>query len=90
MQGNLQGAMLQATPFLTLFGTVVLGLHAVWQARVALEQIDAGATPRRAQVLQGQGGNARFYAKNILPAGDVARQDHPGGDESCLEDGLFD
>ncbi len=91
MQGNLRGAMLQASPFLTLFGTVVLGLHAVWQGRVALEQIAVGGlSAEDAHFYKGKVSNARFYTKNILPRAVSLAKIIQSGDESCLEDGLFD
>ncbi len=90
MQGNLKGAMLQATPFLNLFGTVVLGLHSVWQARVAYELIDAGATGDDLKLYKGKLANARFYAKNILPRATSLAKAIQAGDESCLEEGLFE
>jgi hypothetical protein len=88
MQGNVKGAMLQSYPFLTLFGTVVLGLHALWQARVAMQALDAGAADT--MFYKGKVLNARFYAKNILPKATALAKCIQNGDESCLEPGLFD
>jgi alkylation response protein AidB-like acyl-CoA dehydrogenase len=91
MQGNVRGAMLQASPFLTLFGTVVLGLHAIWQARVALEQMDQPhLSAEDLHFYKGKVSNARFYAKNILPRAVSLAKIIQGGDESALEEGLFD
>ncbi len=87
---NIRGAMLQATPFLNLFGTVVLGLHAVWQARVAHLAIEAGAAGADLQFYKGKVANARFYAKNVLPRATALAKIIQSGDESCLEEGLFD
>ncbi len=91
MQGNLKGAMLQSYPFLTLFGTVVLGLHALWQARVALEAL-ATCSPSEAdqKFYRGKVLNARYYAKNVLPRATALAKTIQAGDESCLEAGLFD
>jgi alkylation response protein AidB-like acyl-CoA dehydrogenase len=89
-QGNLNGAMLQATPFLELFGMVVLGLHSVWQARVAQEAIRDGASGSDLAFYKGKLANARFYAKNVLPRATALAKSIQAGDESCLEDGLFD
>ena len=90
MQGNIKGAMLQATPFLNLFGTVVLGLHSVWQARVALEAIEAGAAGDDLKFYKGKLANARFYAKNVLPRATSLAKSIQAGDESCMEEGLFE
>ena len=90
-QGNTRGAMLQAYPFLTMFGTVVLGLHAVWQARVAHEILDAGDVPEADRMFyKGKVLNAKFYAKNILPRVTALSKAIQAGDESCLEEGLFE
>jgi alkylation response protein AidB-like acyl-CoA dehydrogenase len=93
MQGNVKGAMLQATPFLNLFGTVVLGLHALWQARVAHEAMDAGADGLAAadvHFYKGKIANSKFYARNMLPRATALAKIIQSGDESCLEDGLFE
>lgn len=89
-QGNLRGAMLQATPFLELFGLVVLGLHSLWQARVAHLAIQEGARPEDLRFYRGKLMNARFYIKNVLPKATALAKAIQAGDESCLEDGLFE
>jgi alkylation response protein AidB-like acyl-CoA dehydrogenase len=91
MQGNLKGAMLQSSPFLTLFGTVVLGLHSIWQARIALEALDAGSvSDADRKFYRGKVLNAKFYAKNIMPRATALAKAIQAGDDSCLEDGLFE
>jgi hypothetical protein len=90
MQGNVKGAMVQSYPYLTLFGTVVLGLHAVWQARVALAALDANPSDADAAFYRGKVLNARFYVKNILPRATALAKSIQAGDESCLTEGLFD
>ncbi len=90
MQGNLRGAMLQSYPFLTQFGTVVLGLHALWQARVAIERTPSASSDADRRFYRGKVLNARFYMKNLLPRATAIAKAIQAGDESCLEDGLFD
>jgi hypothetical protein len=91
MQGNLRGAMLQSSSFLTMFGTVVLGLHSLWQARVAQQIVDGGnAGSEDASFYKGKILNAKFYMKNILPKATALGKAIQNSDESCLEDGLFD
>jgi len=90
MQGNLKGAMLQSYPFLTLFGTVVLGLHALWQARIALEASEGATSDADKKFYRGKVLNARYYAKNVLPRATSIAKTIQAGDESCLEDGLFE
>ena len=89
-QGNLRGAMLQASPFLELFGTVVIGLHSLWQARIAHEAIQNGASGDDLKFYKGKLANARFYMKNILPGATALAKSIQAGDESCLEEGLFE
>ncbi len=90
MQGNLKGAMLQSYPFLTLFGTVVLGLHALWQARIALEASEGATSDPDKKFYRGKVLNARYYAKNVLPRATSIAKTIQAGDESCLEEGLFE
>jgi len=90
MSGNIKGAMLQSMPFLNLFGTVVLGLHAGWQARIAHEAIQAGVSGADAQYYRGKVLNFTFYAKNILPKATALAKGIQNSDGSCLEEGLFD
>ncbi len=90
MQGNLKGAMLQSYPFLTQFGTVVLGLHALWQARVAHQALTAGgASDADARFYKGKIANARFYMRNLLPRATALAKGIQAGDESCLDADLF-
>lgn len=90
MQGNIRGAMLQASPFLEQFGIVVLGLHAVWQARVALELLDKSPSEADAKFYNGKVANARFYVRNLLPKATALAKGIQSADESCLADGLFE
>jgi len=91
MQGNLRGAMLQGAPFLTMFGTVVLALHALWQARVAHEALSAGGPSEDdARFYRGKLANLKFYARNVLPRATAIGKAIQNGDETCLEEGLFD
>ncbi len=90
MQGNLKGAMVHASPFLTMFGTVVLGLHALWQARIAHEALNNGASGEDAKFYRGKLANVRFYCKTILPRATSLSKSIQSGDESPLEDGLFE
>lgn len=91
MAGNLKGAMLQASPFLSLFGTVALGLHALWQARIAHATLQAGGVSESdTKFYQGKIANARFYCKNILPRATSLAKGIQAGDESCMEEGLFE
>ena len=89
MKGNLQGAMLQATPFLELFGTVILGRHALTQARIAQAALDAGASGTDATFYKGKILNAQFYANNILPRTQSLSRTITSGDESCLDEAAF-
>ncbi len=89
MAGRLDAAMLQATPFLTQFGTVVLGLHALWQARVAHEVLASGQANGDEAFYKGKLANATFYAHNVLPQAVALGKSIQSGDESCMDPVLF-
>ena len=86
MTGDLEGAMVQATPFQRMFGTVVLGLEALRQAVAAKRVIEErGETPHlKSKVL-----NLKFYVANVLPQAVALGKGIQSGDKSCLDDGLF-
>ncbi|MCA9568250.1 MAG: acyl-CoA dehydrogenase [Myxococcales bacterium] len=84
--GGLEAALLQATPFQEMMGTVHLGLEALNQARAAKRAIDRdGATTH----LNGKLANLRFYVHNILPKAVAMAKAIQAGDQTCLEPGLF-
>jgi alkylation response protein AidB-like acyl-CoA dehydrogenase len=90
MQGNLKGAMLQASPFLDQFGCVALAVEAVEQARVALERLAGGdANEADTRLYKGKVLNLRFYVKNILPRAVALGKSIREGDESCMDEALF-
>jgi alkylation response protein AidB-like acyl-CoA dehydrogenase len=88
MQNRLPGAMLQATPFLDQFGCVLLGMHAISQARIAHEKM-AEATGADLKYYRGKILNARFYATQVLPRAIGLGRSIRSGDESCLDEALF-
>jgi len=88
MQGNLSGAMLQATPFLEQFGCVALGYHALVQARVAHGKLNDCKESDKAYYL-GKICNAQFYASNVLPRAISLGKSIRSDDESCLKDVVF-
>lgn len=87
MGGNLEGTLLQATPFLEMFGTVHLGLEALDQACVARRVIDRDGETRH---LKGKLLNLSFYTANLLPKAVALGKAIQAGDESCLTEGLFE
>jgi alkylation response protein AidB-like acyl-CoA dehydrogenase len=89
MQGNVHGAMLQASPFLSQFGTVVLGLHALWQARVAKTKLDQDPDGPDAAFYKGKMLNVKFYCANVLPQAMALGKGIVSGDDSALDPGLF-
>ncbi|MCB9761908.1 MAG: acyl-CoA dehydrogenase [Alphaproteobacteria bacterium] len=88
-QGNLEGAMLQATPFMELFGTVILGLHALEQALIAQAALDAGASGSDERFYKGKVLNLKFYVSSFLPKAVALSKSIRSGDESCLDEALF-
>ena len=90
MQGNLPGAMLQASPFLEQFGCVALAVEAVEQARVALDrQAAGGMSGDAARRYRGKVLNLRFYVAHILPRAIATGRSIRSGDESCMDEALF-
>jgi alkylation response protein AidB-like acyl-CoA dehydrogenase len=87
MGGNLEGTMLQATPFLEMFGTVHLGLEALDQACVAKRVIERDGETK---YLKGKLLNLPFYTANLLPKAVALGKSIQAGDESCLTEGLFE
>jgi hypothetical protein len=58
---------------------------------VALEKLEnADNSAADVQFYKGKVANARFYAKNILPRATALAKIIQAGDDSCLEEGLFD
>jgi len=85
-QGNLQGVFVQSSPFLSMFGYVHLGLESLEQARVAKRLMtDSGDTPHLKSKLL----NVKFYIANILPKAIALGKSIQVGDESCLDECLF-
>jgi alkylation response protein AidB-like acyl-CoA dehydrogenase len=89
MAGNTKGAMLQATPFLNMFGHVVLGREAVEQARIAVEKLESDLSDSERTYYKGKILNARFYASNVLPMVAAIGAGITSGDESCMDEALF-
>jgi hypothetical protein len=89
MAGNTRGAMLQATPFLNMFGHVVLGREAVEQARIAVEKLQSDLSDSERTYYKGKVLNARFYASNVLPMVAAIGAGITSGDESCMDEALF-
>ena len=84
--GKLEGAMLQATPFQEMMGTVHLGLEALDQARVAKKVI---ARDGESVFLKGKLANLTFYVHNVLPRAVALAKSIQTGDDTCLEPGIF-
>jgi len=89
MAGDFKGAMLQASPFLNLFGHVVLGREAVDQARIAIEKLDGDLSESERIFYKGKVLNAKFYAHNVLPNAGAIGAGITSGDASCMDEVLF-
>jgi hypothetical protein len=81
--------MLQATPFLEMMGTVVLGLHALTQACVSSEALNAGATGSDVAFYRSKILGLDFYVANTLPRAIGLGKSIRSSDESCLNEMLF-
>jgi hypothetical protein len=85
-QGKIDHAMLHATPFLRMMGTVVLALESLDQARAAQAAIaSSSATP----LLRGKLANLRFYVHNVLPSATALGKGIQSDDGAALDDALF-
>ncbi|TPV95691.1 MAG: acyl-CoA dehydrogenase [Myxococcales bacterium FL481] len=85
-KGEVEGAMLQAVPFLRAFGLVVLGLECMEQAVLAHGAIESG---RDDALLRGKSLNLRFYVHQILPGAIALAKSIQSGDVSCLDPQLW-
>jgi alkylation response protein AidB-like acyl-CoA dehydrogenase len=86
MQGNLEGALVQAYPFLQMMGNVHLGLETLNQARAARAMIASdGDSPRR----RAKFANLKFYVANLLPMAHAHGKRVQSGDVSALDEALF-
>jgi alkylation response protein AidB-like acyl-CoA dehydrogenase len=85
-EGKIDGAFLQATPFLRMFGIVLLAVEALDQATVAKAKLDAGED---SPLLRGKLLGAPFYVHNLLPQAVGLAKAIQSGDESPLDAVLF-
>ena len=87
MEGDLEGAMLQATPFLELFGVVVLGVHALEQAAIAVQA--KADNPDDSAYYDGKVLNLKWYCATRLPKAVALSKSIQAGDDSCMDESLF-
>jgi hypothetical protein len=90
MTGNRKGAALHATPFLNMFGNVVLAVHSLTQATVAQEALNKGdCSESDKRFYAGKVANLKWYVYNELPQAIALSKSILSGDETALEPGLF-
>lgn len=83
---KVDAAMMQAVPFLRMFGLVLLGLEALDQAAVAARlRRERGDDP----LLVGKQRNLEFFIGTFLPQAIALGKSIQSGDESCLDPILF-
>ena len=85
-QGNLPAAMLQATPFLRMFGVVALAVELVDQALVAQAMMDEGNDSAH---VASKALNLRFYVAQILPSAIAIGKGIQSDDGAALDEVLF-
>lgn len=86
MQGKLEDAMLQATPFQTMFGIVQLGIETVDQAIVAKKKMTAeGETA----FLKGKLLNMKYYGSQFIPQAIAHGKAIQSGDNTPMDESLF-
>jgi alkylation response protein AidB-like acyl-CoA dehydrogenase len=84
--GDVNAAMVHATPFMQAFGFTVLATEALDQARVAKRAIDAGTGKR---LHKGKLLNLDFCVSHILTRAVALAKSIQLADASCLDDELF-
>lgn len=84
---KVDAAMLQATPFLRMFGLVLLAVEAIDQAVIAKRRIDAG---NDTSFYRGKLLNLEFYVSSVLPQAIALGKCVQSGDETCLSADLFE
>lgn len=85
--GEIEGAFIQAVPFLETFGVVLLATEALDQARVAKKLIaERGESPLLLRKVAG----LDFYVAHILPRATALAKTVQSGDTSPLEPRLFE
>jgi hypothetical protein len=81
--------VLSATPYLFLFGDVLMAYLLTWQAVIAQEKLDAlGKKPQEdaeAAFYSGKVMSARFFVNNLLPNAYSNIEGIMSGDRSALE-----
>ncbi len=87
MSGETDEAMLHAYPFLTMFGHMELGIHALRQAITAQAALDEGSDDLN--FYKGKILNLKFYVNNILPQVFSLGQTIRSKDTSSLDEALF-
>jgi len=86
---DIDGAMVNATPFLNMFGVVELGLHALRQAITAKAALDAGCSDSDVAFYKGKLLNLSFYVANSLPRAVALSKSIRAADASCMDEVLF-
>ncbi len=87
MAGRVPAAMYQASPFLTQFGTFLLGAHALRQAVVAKAALDAGSG--ETAFYTGKILNLKYYVANLLPAVEALGRGVRSQEDAALDEILF-
>lgn len=83
---DMDGALLNAVPFLRAFGLTALGLEAMEQARIAKEAIDGG---KESDLYKGKVLNLDYMSSRILPSVIALSKEIQSNDKSCLDPLLF-
>lgn len=83
---DMDGALLNAVPFLRAFGLTALGLEAMDQASIAKKAIDAG---KDSTLYAGKLLNLDYMCARILPNAIALSKEIQSNDKSCLDPLLF-
>lgn len=83
---DVEGAMLNAVPFLRAFGLTALGIEALEQGRFAKAQLDAGQDK---DIYHQKLCNLEYFVARILPGSIALAKEIQSNDRSCLDPKLF-
>ncbi len=88
-QDELAAVMLQASPLLEMMGIVVLAVHALEQARVAQQALDAGASGTDQRFYRSKVLGLDFVVANTLPRAIGLGKSIRSDDRSALNEAVF-
>jgi len=85
LAGDIELYMSNAVSYLRMFSRLVLSWLFLWQAMIAQQRLEAGASGADANYYKGKLATARFYLNNELPYLHATAQLLKSGERSALD-----